>query len=176
MTTLLGPTRQRVDKAAGVDVPIVDQRSRRQAFRVVDVIETMGRRGKLHDFQAAAFRRFEKDYTTVHKSSVLLGRYGAAASGSGTPLSQLANDLLCPEERRADAYTRVSEAALAVGEPRTVEALILVVSSDATLEDIGRVVLMIGNRPQAKVAAERTLQMGTYGLARHYGLVRVDPG
>jgi len=172
MTALLGPTRERLAKAAGFDVPAVDQKSRRQAFRLVDVIETMKRDGRLRDEQVNAFRQFEKDFTNSQRSSVLLCRYGEQASGGGTPLSQLAYDILCPEERRAEAFGKARDAAVTVGEPRTVEALLMIVTEACNLERIGREVLMVMNKSQAIAVAARTVQMGTYMLALHYGYMQ----
>lgn len=169
--TMLGPTPERLRRAQSFDLPGVDQKRRVHSFRLVDPIETMTRDGRLNDEQAHAFRRFEKDYTDAQKSSALLSRYGERASGGGTPLSQLANDLLCPEERRADAFRKAHEAAIAVGEPRSVEALIMIVTSASTLADVGRQVLRVKNRGQAVAAAAVTLQIATYKLAEHYGLI-----
>lgn len=175
--SLLGPTPERVAKAAGgVDVPVVDTKRRRNAFRVVGIVETMLREGRLRPEQAAAFRKWERDMAVAHSSSALLSRYGELTGSGGTPLSQLASDLLSPEERRTDAHRSLAQAAISVGEPRTVEVLIMLATTDATLEQIGRHVLMVGNRPQAKAQAERTIQLGTYWLARHYGFVHHDPG
>jgi len=172
MSLNVGPTPERVAKATGVDVPIVDQTRRRQAFRMVDVIEAMSRDGRLRQEGVAAFRKFERALATANASGVLLSRYGAEAGGSGTPLSQLATDLLCPEERRAEAVSDVHFAVLAVGEPRTVEVLLAIATQEASLEQMGRRILLIGNKTAAIAAAARTVQMGTYALALHYGYVQ----
>ncbi len=176
--SLLGPTVERLRRAPDFDVPVVDEKRRRPAFRIVDVVETMFRDGKIREEQVNAFRQFERDYNEASKSSVLLCRYGERASGGGTPLSQLASDLLCPEERRADAFRRASDAAKAVCEPRSVEVLVKLVTEQPTLEQLGRSVLMILNKPQATAAAMRTVQTATWHLAQHYGYItdRLRPG
>lgn len=173
--SLIGPTAERLRRAPDFDVPVVDEKRRRAAFRIVDVIETMFRVGKIREEQKNAFRQFEKDYTEANRGSALLSRYGERASGGGTPISQLASDLLCPEERRAEAFRKVSEAAQAVCEPRCVEMLIAVVTEQASLEDLGRRVLMVQNSAQAKAVASRTLQMATWHLAQHYGYLDSHP-
>lgn len=154
---------------------MVDDKRRRQTFRIVDVVETMFRDGKIRQEQINSFRQFERDYTTAVKSSVLLARYGERASGGGTPLSQLASDLLCPEERRADAYRKASDAAKAVCEPSSVEILIKLVTEQPTLEQLGRNVLMVPNKSQAIAAAARTIQTATWHLAQHYGYLDSHP-
>lgn len=173
--SLVGPTAERLRRAPDFDVPLVDEKRRRPAFRIVDVIETMFRVGKIRAEQVNAFRQFERDYTEANRGGSLLSRYGERASGGGTPITQLASDLLCPEERRADAYRRVSDAAQAVAEPRCVEMLIAVVTKQSTLEDLGRDILMIGNKSQAVAVASRTLQMATWHLAQHYGYLDSHP-
>lgn len=172
MSLNVGPTPERVAKATGVDVPIVDNKRRRQAFRMVDVIESMHRQGRLREEGVAAFRKFERDLATAYASSPLLSRYGEQTGGRGTPLSQLTSDILCPEERRADAINDVHCAAVAVGEPRTVESLLAIATREVSLELIGRTILLVGNKTAAIAAAGRTVQIGTYSLAMHYGYVQ----
>lgn len=173
--SMLGPTAERLRHASGCDVPLIDSKSRRHAFRVVDVIETMFRVGKIRTEQYNAFRQFEKDYAKAQKGVMRLSRFGDRASGGGTPISQLAIDLLCPEECRMDAYAKISAAANAVGEPRCVEMLIAASTERTTLEELGRQVLLIGNKAQAAAVASRTLQMATWHLAQHYGYLDSHP-
>ena len=176
-TALLGPTRERLGKCGDFDIPITDAKRRRQAFRIVGVVETMWRAGSLPDRSMTAFKAFEKDLSIAHGSRGLLSRYGDDVTGIGTPLTQQVSDLLAAEHR-SEAHRSLAGALKAIGEPRTVETLLALATKDVKLEDIGRAILLIGNRQQAVAAARRTVQCGTYNLAEHYGTAdeRINPG
>lgn len=173
-TALLGPTRERLAKAQDFDEPISDDSRRRMAWRMISIPESMHRADKLRSEQLLAFKHFERDLDLSNLGNRITSRYGAAASSSGTPLFQLsavALYALSPEERRSDAMMRLSDACNAIGEPQSVELLMLAAVGDVTAECLGRDVLMISNKPQAIAAAYRTIQTGTYALAQHYGYV-----
>lgn len=170
MSALLGPTRERVAKAFEIDVPLTDNTARRQCFRIVGVVEMMHRRGSLRDGQLEAFKLFEADLGHAFASGAIVSRYGELTGSARTPLSQLASSLLGPEKRAA-AHARLAEAAKNVGEPRTLETLLALALREATLEQIGRNVLMIGNKAQAIAVASRTVQVGTYSLGIFYGKI-----
>lgn len=177
-TALLGPTRERLAKCGDFDVPITDTKRRRQAFRIVGVVETMWRAGSLPDRSMTAFKAFEKDLSMAHGSRGLLSRYGDDVTGIGTPLTQQVNDLLVAEGR-SEAHRRLAGALKAIGEPRAVETLLALATKDIKLEDIGRAILNIGNKAQAIVAARFTVKFGTWNLAGYYGIgldERINPG
>ena len=178
MSLYVGPTPERVAKASGVDVPIVDQTRRRQAFRMVDVVETMRRDGRLRDESVAAFRKFEREVALSRLTSVQIGMYGDYVAGGSRLVAQIEGDGMSPEERRQEAHARLAQARMFIGEPRTVEALMTIATEETSLEKIGRGILMIGNKTAAIAAAARTVQIGTYALAMLYGYVqpREQPG
>lgn len=159
-TALFGPTRERVAKCADVETPIVDQTKRRNCWRVVGIIEKMVKSGKICEQRARAFADFEKDIRIVHNSDKLVSGYGRL--GGGEPTEALM-------ERRTAAHRRLAGATRAICDPRTVETLIAIATKNTSLEDIGREVLMVNNRSMAIAAVQRTVQMGTYALAVHYG-------
>lgn len=171
---LLGPTRERLGKAADFEAPITDDKRRRTAWRLISIAESMHRACKLSDEQLAAFRQFERDLALSEIGNRVTSRYGAQAGSGGTPLMQLsvmALAALSPAERRSDAIDRLSDACNAIGEPQSVELLMYAAFGDVTAEGLGRDVLLISNKAQAIAAAHRTLQTGTYALAQHYGYV-----
>lgn len=173
-TALVGPTRERVRKASDFEAPVTDQKRRRVHWRMLSTAETMHNAGKLSDEQLNAFKRFERDLSESQSGRRVIARYGAEAGTGGTPLLQLSEyalTALSPEERRSDAYDYIKRALAAVGEPRSVELLIVAATEDMTLESLGRSVLCIGNKAQATAAAQRTLQTATYALAQHYGYI-----
>lgn len=159
----IAPTAERVAKSAGLDIPIVDTKRRREAFRLVGPVEKMWRDGRIRDGQLAGFRKFERDLMLTSDSKTMLAQYGGSSGGG---LSAMESEDFAVE--RSTAFRRLAEIKKWV-EPRTYESLETMVTNDVTLEDIGREVLMIANRPQAKAAAERTLQQGTWTLAVFYG-------
>lgn len=171
-TALLGPTPQRLARAFDADIPITDSTRRRRAFRLIGVVEGMARQGKLKKEQVEAFGDFEKDLSHAFASGSVVVRYGEQSGSGGTPVSQLASHLLGPE-KRADACASLALAARQIGEPRTLETLLAIAMAEATLEIVGRTILMIGNKTAAIAAAQRTVQIGTYSLAVHYG--RTNP-
>lgn len=171
MTTIQAPSKERLAKAGDFDVPHVDQRSRRTAFRIIGVVEGMERTGRLRREQVTAFQRFEKDLSLASRSSHTISRYGDEAGAGGTPLSQLSTDMLSMDERQSDVHRNIAAAVRAMSEPRTVEAVTMAAVKDTNLEQIGKLVLLIGNKTQAIASAARTLQMGTYLLALHYGYI-----
>jgi hypothetical protein len=170
MVALLGPTPQRLSHAVECDEPLIDTKARRQCFRIIGVVEMMHRRGSIRDEALDAFKIFEMDLSHAYASGALVSRYGELTGSTRTPLSQLASHLLGPE-KRAQAHARLADAARYVGEPRTLETLLALALREATLEQIGRDVLMVGNKAQAIAVASRTVQMGTYSLAIFYGKI-----
>lgn len=160
----MAPTAERVKKSADIDLPIVDTKRRRNAFRLIGPVEKMWRDGRIRDEQLAGFRKFERDIAITSPSKTLLARIGGLPGG-------------CIENGTEDALDVRSEAFRSLAEierwmePQTLEAMKSMVLNDTSLESIGREVLMITNRPQAKAAAERTLQQGTWTLAVFYGCI-----
>lgn len=160
----VAPTLERVKKSADIDMPIVDTKRRRNAFRLVGPVEKMWRDGRIRDEHLAGFRKFERDVAITSPSKTLLARVGNLPGGS---VENGTEDIL---DNRADAFRRIDKLEKIL-EPRALETLKVSVLNDVSLEDIGRNVLMYGNRSQAKAAAERTLVQSTWTLAVFYGCI-----
>lgn len=161
----MSPTRERIAKAHGhIDKPQVDQKTKRDAWRLISVVEGMLRRGWLSEEQKIAFERFATDFTKAeHVRSMICG-YGqhipSTRDEDGTPWD--------PLDHKIAAHKRAMAAMEAVSYPRIVDALKHVVTEETTLEKIGRQFAMETNKNAAIAAGKQMLQIGTYALLKHY--------
>src|SRR5690606_16530652 len=101
-----------------------------------------------------------------------VAKYGERAGCGGTPASQLATNVICPEDIKTAAVRRVEEAMEAIGHIPTIAALKTVITRETTLEEIGRKFGGWRNKAQACAAAVTMIQHGCYRLAVHYGYFR----
>ncbi len=170
----IAPTPERIAKAHGhIDAPIVDQKTSRAAWRVFGVMEGMRRRGWLSDEQQAAYIRFAADYEKADRIHSVIGGYGDRIGGTqqddGTPWD--------PLDHKIDAHRKVMAALDAIAYPRVAAALISTVVEETTLDRIGRIHAGENVKNRAIAAAKQMLQIGTYMLAKHYGMIaaRRDP-
>lgn len=168
----LAPTTERLRKAVHVEKPSQDQKTKRDAWRIVGVVETMYKRGQLSDECWEAFQRFERDVDRADRVSSAIAKYGERAGIGGTPVSQLAADVFCPEDLKVAAVRRVEEAMEAIGHVPTVAALMTVILKETTLEKLGRQFFGWKDAKQARAAAVTALQHGCYSLAQFYGFAR----
>ncbi len=153
------PTMERVRKAAGFDVPSLDSKRKRHTFRLIGPVETMFRAGRIRQEQFHGFKHFETDlYLTNPTAS--MARHGSGGGGD-------VEDLLC---RRSDAFASLARLARYL-EPRVYRSLELTALNETPLVEIGRQVLMLKNAPQARIAAEWTIQQGTWTLGVFYGCI-----
>ena len=166
---LIAPTQDRIRKAVHVEKPSFDQKTKRDAWRIVGVAETMWKRGQLSEECWEAFQRFERDYDRADRVSSAIAKYGERAGAGGTPVSQLATEVICPEDIKAAAVRRVEEAMDEIGHRPTVCVLVTMITKETTLEDLGRRFGGWKNAPQARAAAVTMIQQGCYRLAQFYG-------
>lgn len=160
----MAPTAERVRKSTEIDLPVVDTKRSRRAFRLIGPVEKMWRDGRIRDEQLAAFRKFERDIAITSPSRTLLARVGSLPGGNAENSAEEVLDV------RAVAHKRMDELKYYL-EPRALEALRVMVTNDIKLEGIGRSVLMFGNKAQAITAAETVIQQGTWTLAVFYGCI-----
>lgn len=172
MSVAIAPTPERLKKAPHVERPSINQRTKREAWRIVSPVETMYKRGQLNEECWHAFQRYERDVDRAYRYASIISRYGERAGARGTPVSQLTAEVICPEELRADAIRRVVEAEEAIGSKVMVCALKTLILKETTLEEIGRKFGGWKNKPQAIACAVTLIQQGTYKLAIHYGYLR----
>lgn len=163
------PTAQRLRHHSGmIDAPERTQRTARLAYRLVSPVETLFRTGEISEDQWNAYCRFERDYSKSHKVHSLIAQYGARQGPSGTPASQMAADLLAPEDIRLDASRRIIRAVDAIAHPPTVGILVHLVANEATLHSAGLIFTAYSQRQAATAAAKALVQSGLYRLAAHY--------
>lgn len=168
----VAPTPERLKKAPHVERPMKDQKTKRDAWRIVSPVETMYKRGQLSEECWQAFQRFERDLDRADRVTSAVAKYGDRAATGGTPVSQLATEVICPEDIKTAAVRRVEEAIGAIGHVPTIAALKTVSLKETTLEEIGRKFGGWKNKPQATAAAVTMIQQGCYRLAVHYGYFR----
>lgn len=168
----IAPTQDRLRKAPHVERPSLDQKTKRDAWRIVGIAETMWKRGQLSDDCWQAFQRFERDYDRADRVSSAIAKYGERAGAGRTPVSQLATEVICPEDLKTAATQRIEQAMEAVGHVPTIAVLITMITKETTLEDIGRKFGGWKNAPQARAAAVTMVQQGCYRLAQFYGFAR----
>jgi hypothetical protein len=155
-----------VKKAAGIDLPVVDRRRKRIAFRLVGPVEQMWRDGRITDGQLAGFRKFERDMALTNPLKVLVSRVGSTPGDGDNEVEDVLS-------ARAGAFKRLDDVKLWLL-PHTRKALEAMVLNDVTLEKIGREVLMVRNKPQAITAAQSNIQQGTWILGVFYGCITVS--
>lgn len=171
---MIAPTMERLRhvRGAGVDVPVVDRRVSRKAWRIVHVVETMHRAGKIDDRRWGAWERFERDWDRASYSPSLVARYGAAAGVGGTPVSQMSAMALTTadvgDNRRLYAIERTRDALLAVMLPRLQQALVMVVSEQCTLDQIGARISRYTQEKQRAAVAAAAIEDGLWLLYQHY--------
>jgi len=164
------PTPERLAKhAGGIEAPEVTRTTQRRAYRLTGPVEAMHRDGSISDEQWAAYQRFERDYVKSSAVHGLVAAYGAPRGGNGTPASQMAADILCPEDVRLQASRRLLEAVQAIGHPPTVGILVHLITNDASLYSAGLLFTDYSNRNACIAAAKERVQRGLYDLAVHYG-------
>jgi hypothetical protein len=172
---VIAPTPERLSKAVYVEKPAKDQKTKRDAWRIVSPVETMYKRGQLSEECWQAYQRFERDLDRADRVTSAIAKYGERAGAGGTPVSQLATEVICPEDIKIAAIQRVEEAMEAIGHTPTIAALKTAILKETTLEEIGRKFGGWRNKAQACAAAVTMIQHGCYRLAVHYGYLR-KPG
>ncbi len=166
------PTLERLARAPAYEGPQVDQRTTRRAYRLLSLVETLERDGKLPRDSVTAHARFARDHAIASRMPRCIAGYGDVA-GDGTPISQRieeeGGDLL--ESRRFDARMRMDRALAALSSQTMRTALMLSVTDDVGLEGIGRACTAYTSRVPAIAAGLVILQECCWQLHLHY-----DPG
>lgn len=169
--SIVTATPERVRRARGsYEGALVDDRVRRQADRIVPVLEAMRRRGQITEEELAAGERYCRYRLGISPSSGLVGAYGDER-WSGTTASQAREDMT-REEWRHYCGAQIRAAHDAIGSPEATRALVLLADLEWTLECIGRDYLHAKSPPAAMAAGAVLIKLALSSLARHYGLVR----
>lgn len=174
MMPLVGPTVSRIAQAKGIEIemPVVNRRVVRKAWRMVSVIETMRREGKLCDGRWEAWERFERDWRRTELGASIISKYGEQAGSGGTPLTQLREMAFeraaALDEVRFQATRRVMQALSAVGVPRMQWALLMVAGQECNLEMIGQRISRYADRGKAIAVAASAIEDGLWLLHNHY--------
>lgn len=164
----IAPTPER-ERHAGVflERSHVDQRTNRRAHRIVGLVYTLHRDGKLSDECWRAHVRFEEDWTTANRTSSAIGGYGERIGGS-TGASDRA------EIRKTLAWKHAADALASLASPQARRALVMSVSAcpaggrPYSLEEIGQECSTYRQRGQAVAAATATLRDALWHLHKHY--------
>lgn len=155
-----------------VDAPLVDQRVERRAWRLVNVVEIMHRKGKIDDRRWSAWERFERDWNRASIAPSIIAKYGERAGVGGTPVSQMTAEALSKagamDDWRMAAIDRVSGALLATTLPRIQRAMVMVVSEECNLEQIGRAICSLRSREQCIAVAGAAIEDGLWLIYQYY--------
>ena len=172
LAEIITPTPERLAHAGQLlELPHVDQRTRRYAHRVVGVVYTLHRDGKVSDQCYRAHETFALDWERANRVSSAIASYGEriGAIGDAGELAEL---------RKVAAWRRTADALASVASASGRMALVMTVSprkADAvstvrpyTLEEIGREVSHFRTRSQATAAAFSVLDSALWQLHRFY--------
>lgn len=167
MDAQITPTPYRLAKHHGdIDAPEISQTTRRYAYRLVGVVESMWRRDWIRKEQYDAFCKFERDLERANRPP------GCTAAYDVSEVADLPDNDWGPLDRKIDAQRRVENALVAIGHPETAEAVRACATSNLNLEQIGRKFSAEKNKTAALAAGKQLVQIGLYRLAVHYGFVQ----
>jgi len=166
----IAPTPERMRHAgAFLERPTIDQRTERRAHRVVGLVYTLHRDGKLSDECWRAHARFEEDWTTANRTSSAIGGYGERVGGhDGSDRAEV---------RKMLAWKHTQDALNAMSRPKYRLALELsVTAKEGTFpvrphdaEDIGRMITGRKHPQQARAAGQEIIEEALWQLHKHYG-------
>lgn len=172
-----------------------------EAWRSIQVLDHMRRRGQIDDAEKAAGERFYRDFILGNRVGGLVAQYGSMGNGS-TPAGQQQTryvvdkhgemvEAMSPEDRRQHHHTMWITACDAIGTRRcpvtnnkqrghTLHWMMLIVCEDyilaevkaPTLEDAGRAFLGCKSPVQASAAGAALIKSGLERLVHHYGIPR----
>jgi hypothetical protein len=150
-----------------------------EAWRVVPVIEGMRERDQLTQHDTDAAERFYRDFILGHRVAGLTAKYGEQMGKGGTPLAQMAGEVLTPDEMRTHFHQKFVDACKAINHWPTIEWLVLIVceqlipgaTKPPTLAEAGRVYMGYKDPKQQQASGATLIKTGLQRLARHYGLV-----
>ena len=184
-TERLGPTMERLrhGRHMHIEAPFVDQRTERRTWRLVNVVEMMRRAGRIDERRWDAWERFEKDWDRAAISRSITAKYGERAGLGGTPVSQMTAEAIemanAADVQRLDAIERVHGGLAAISVPRLQRAMVMVVSQECNLEQIGAVVTTQKSVKQREAIARAAIEDGLWLLhtfyQRLYGQASVAP-
>ena len=165
-TIALTPERER-HAGAFLEQPVIDQRTNRRVHRIVGLVYTLHRDGKLSDECWRAHARFEADWTTANRTSSAIGGYGERIGSSSDTSDRV-------EIRKSLAWRHAADALASLASPHARRALIMSVTACPTggrpysLEEIGRECSHCSDKAQARTAAAITLRDALWHLHKHY--------
>lgn len=163
----IAPTPERMRHAgAFLERPTIDQRTERRAHRVVGLVYTLHRDGKLSDECWRAHARFEQDWTTGNRTSSAIGGYGERIGGhDGSDRGEI---------RKTLAWQHAADALASLASPHARRAVVMSVTASTTnarpytLEEIGRECSHCRDAAQARTAGAVTLRDALWQLHKHY--------
>lgn len=175
-TEMVGPTSQRVRRAASsgtaFDMPVEDRRVARRAWRMVNVVETMHREGKLCSDRWAAWQRFQRAWLASEIGPSVIQKYGDRFGSGGTPDWQVMAEAFdiadARESQRVLKRDQLRNALEAVSAPGLQRALVMAVGVECSLETIGRSVSRYADRGKAIAVAASMIEVGLWLLHCHY--------
>lgn len=175
-TEAVGPTTERLRKALAiggrVEMPIEDRRVVRRAWRMVNVVETMHRDGKLTAERWEAWQRFHRAWVAAEMGPRVIQQYGDRFGGGGTPESQVTAEAFdmgdAREVRRVMQREHVRDALEAVSAPGLQRVLVMAAGVECSLETIGRSVSSLADRKQVIAVAAALIDTALWLLYCHY--------
>lgn len=172
----VGPTAQRVRHAgaAGVEIhaPVTDRKVARKNWRMINVVETMHREGKIDDRRWSAWQRFYRDWVQAEMGSRVIQKYGSSFGGGGTPEWQISLDAFAMaderEKFRIDRLDRLRYALEAISAPKMQVALVMAAGVECSLDTIGERVCNYADRNKRMAVAFTLIDCGLWLLYNHY--------
>jgi hypothetical protein len=165
LDTLIAPTPERLAKASGHELPLINREVERRFTHVLSTVEAMERRGAIRTEQLEAYYKFCDDLERATSTRRVIPLYGRVPSA---PTED-------PIDLKADAVRSSSGALKAMLEDERSVLVYLVEHQNATLEAVGKHVLLYGSRSKAILNAQRKVQTGLHRLAIHYGFLSSGP-
>ena len=162
----IAPTPEFLAHHPEVDTPKKSQQKNREAYRVRRVVGDLERDGHIGEREVAAAERFYRDATMGMRTPGLVAAYGSRTGGS-TPLSQVAVDVACPQERQSFHHAAALAAMSAINNVQQLAMVMKCVVLEQTLGQASREVFG-GSRNIASGMGKYALKLGLESLAHHY--------
>lgn len=160
----ISPTPERMQHHGGeIQTPHRDRKTNRDSYRLVPLIETLNRQGRLTDNQCGAFAIFHRDMERAERHRPVTSSYGDRIAGTGDETD------ICFETLKEQAHQRAMAALKAVEQPALTGVLRILVTEDVNnLREIGQRILNYKAAPAAQAAACLAVQSATWRLWQHY--------
>lgn len=170
----VGPTIERLRRADPhlIEPPVVDQKVTRRAWRVGTIIDGMIASGALNEACRQSVESFERDVARAALEAPLVANYGERAIRGGTPLHQMLDGAMraaeAREEMQSNALARVVGATRTIAEPRQRNALMMAVTGNHSLAEIGKACGVLAGDRQREIEAKVMLRSAVWQVHTYY--------